>query len=133
MTVAVSSCSVPPIKRISGRNLPCGSDALAHWKISLVLPSSNILLLFLFFTRKPKREQPETSPENPASLISVINQTNLKLGGNRSSLLYCTIHQIAFFGMNCKFDLIKPILNTGFDITYKINSFSYFYIITKCL
>lgn len=78
VTVAMSSCSGPPLKRISGWNVPCGSDALAQWIISLALPSSNILHPFFLFRRKPKSEQPESSPENPFSLISVINQTDLQ-------------------------------------------------------
>lgn len=69
---------MPLLKRISGRNVPCGSDALAQWIISLVLPSSNILPPFFVYKKAKKSEQPESSPENPATLISMINQTDLK-------------------------------------------------------
>lgn len=83
---------MPHVKRISGRNVPCGSDALAQWIISLVVPSSNIFPPFFLFTSKPKSEQTESSPGNPATLISVINQADLKylhtLGGDHSNLLY---------------------------------------------
>lgn len=86
MTVAISSCSEPHLKRISGKNVPCGSDALAQRIISLVVPSSNIFPPFFLFTSKPKSEQPESSPENPVTVISVINQVDLKylhtLGGD---------------------------------------------------